>query len=217
MRRCAVCQVPTLGGLCVGCQALLQAPLNPCTCCAKPLPVAGNLCGECRNDPPAFSQTFCATVYQPPISSWVQQLKFGDRLDRARLMAESLLPLLQSVPSTVPIIPLPLHRRRLVSRGYNQAHEVARLLAKWQQRPLLDRHLERVKHTAMQAELTERQRAANVRAAFSMSKPIHEPTVLLLDDVMTTGQTMRAAAACLKKAGVDEVMAVVFARSGGHG
>ena len=214
MRRCVVCQVHSRDSLCDGCQSLLQAPINPCRSCAKPLSQANSLCGECRSEPPPFVHTLCATIYQPPVSSWVQQLKFGDRLDRARVMAESLLPVLQTVPSQVPIIPLPLHRQRLLSRGFNQAHEIARVVSKAQHRPLFDRHLQRIKHTAMQAELTEKQRAANVRAAFAVVKPIHEQTVMLLDDVMTTGQTLRAAAGCLKKAGVPAVIAVVFARSG---
>ncbi|WP_223787295.1 ComF family protein [Marinicella meishanensis] len=214
MRRCVVCQVHTPDSLCVGCQTLIQAPANPCVSCAKPMPQADSLCGECRSDPPAFSRTLCATLYQAPVSTWVQQLKFGERLDRARVMAECLMPLVQGLDPTVPLVPLPLHRRRLLSRGFNQAQEIARLLAKAQARPLLDRHLQRVKNTAMQAELSERQRAANVRAAFTVVKPITATTVLLLDDVMTTGQTMRAAAQCLKQAGVAKVIAVVFARSG---
>jgi len=178
------------------------------------MPQAGSICGECRSDPPAFSHTLCATVYQTPINHWVHQLKFGQRLDRARIMAESLLEHLMAVDPSVPIIPMPLHRKRLLHRGFNQAHEIARLVATTQQRALLDRCLVRVKNTAMQAELSEHQRSGNVRAAFAIEQAPSATKVLLLDDVMTTGQTMRAAAKCLQDAGVKEVIAVVFARSG---
>lgn len=195
--------------------SLIIAPENPCLICAKPLNQADGVCGECRSDPPAFSKTICSAVYEPPVNLWVQQLKFGDRLDRARIMAESLLPLIDSVNHYIPIIPMPLHLKRLRSRGYNQAYEVAKIICKQQNRQLLSNALVRVKNTAMQAELHEKQRAANVRAAFKVAKPINHKSVIVLDDVMTTGQTMRSVSKCLIKAGIEEVIVAVFARSGG--
>lgn len=174
------------------------------------------ICGECRSDPPAFAQTICAAIYEPPVSLWVQQLKFGDRLDRASIMAEAMLEPLSSIDTNIPIIPIPLHPKRLQYRGYNQAYEVAKIITKQQHRALLADVLIRTKYTAMQAELHEKQRADNVRAAFKVIKPIGAETVLLLDDVMTTGQTLHSAAKCLLlQAAVKKVMVVVFARSGG--
>ncbi len=213
MQRCALCQVHTKNSLCEGCQTLIQAPGNPCHICAKPLLQAGQICGECRSDEPAFSHTICAAIYQPPVSVWIQQLKFGGRLDRARIMAEALSEPLADVDLSIPILPVPLHKKRLLSRGYNQAYEVAKIIAANQQRHILDRHLVRTKHTAMQAELHEKQRTANVRAAFKVEQPIDAPVVMVLDDVMTTGQTMRSVARCLIQSGVQQVIAVVFARS----
>ncbi|TDR20551.1 ComF family protein [Marinicella litoralis] len=200
--------------MCHGCQSLIQAPTNPCQICAKPLNQPGGICGECRSDPPAFSQTICAAIYEPPVSTWVQQLKFGNRMDRARIMAEALLKPLQAIDNNIPIIPVPLHPKRLRHRGYNQAHEIAKIIAKRQNRPLLSDALIRTKNTAMQAELHEKQRANNVRAAFAVNQPIESDTVIVLDDVMTTGQTLRSVAKCLNQAGVDEVIVAVFARSG---
>lgn len=220
MKRCAVCQVHTEQALCSGCQSLIQAPRNPCQICAKPLNQADGVCGECRSDPPAFSQTICAAIYEQPVSIWVQQLKFGDRLDRARIMAEALLEPMTSIAPKVPIIPVPLHPKRLLARGYNQAYEVAKIITKQQNRPLFADILIRTKNTAMQAELHEKQRSANVRAAFDVSKDfvneaIKSETVIVLDDVMTTGQTLRSISNCLIKAGVKQVIVAVFARSGG--
>ncbi len=214
MKRCAVCMVPSDQMLCQGCWALLEPIEFPCQCCAKPLNQEG-ICGECQADQPAYTSTYSVTVYQPPASQWVQQLKFGDRLDRARIMAETMADKLSAVPVHVPIVPVPLHPKRLRSRGYNQALEVARMICKIQQRPLLSDLLVRVKYTAMQAELHEKQRAANVRSAFSVVKPIKHEVVILLDDVMTTGQTLRSAAKTLKKAGQKEILVAVFARSNG--
>jgi ComF family protein len=214
MLRCAVCQTTSHESLCEGCQSLLKPPENPCQICAKPLNQAGGVCGECRSEPPAFSHTHCAAIYQAPVDKWVQQLKFGERLDRARIMGETLAQLLTDVNNSIPIIPVPLHPKRLRKRGYNQAFEIAKIICKQQNRPLLSDVLVRIKNTEMQAELHEKQRAANVRAAFQVVKPIEHPKVLLLDDVMTTGQTLRSASNCLIKAGVVEVKIAVFARSG---
>ncbi len=214
MQRCAHCHIHSLSSLCEGCQSLIVAPENPCLICAKPLNQANGFCGECRSEPPAFNQTLCAAVYQSPVSSWVQQLKFGERLDRARLIAESMIPLLEVVAQEIPIIPMPLHLKRLRKRGYNQAYEIAKIITKAQSRKLIGDALVRTKNTAMQAELHEKQRAANVRAAFKIDRPIEHDAVILLDDVMTTGQTMRSAAKCLAGAGIKEVIVAVFARSG---
>ncbi len=215
MNRCAVCLVHAEQMLCHGCEGLIQAPQNPCQICAKPLNQVEAICGECRSDPPAFSQTVCAAIYEPPVSLWVQQLKFGDRIDRASIMAEAMLEPLSSLDPSIPIIPVPLHPKRLRSRGYNQAYEIAKIIARKQRRPLLSDVLIRCKNTAMQAELHEKQRSANVRAAFVVNQVVEEQTVIVLDDVMTTGQTMRSIANCLHQAGIENVIAAVFARSGG--
>ena len=217
MKRCAVCQVHSQTALCDGCQSLIEPPINPCQICAKPLNQSNGICGECRSDPPAFSQTICAATYEPPVSLWVQQLKFGDRMDRARIMAEALLKPLDSLDNNIPIIPVPLHPKRLKSRGYNQAYEIANIIAKKHKRKLLSNALIRIKNTAMQAELLEKQRSANVRAAFAVNGSIDDKKVIVLDDVMTTGQTMRSISSCLLKAGVEKVIGVVFARTGGSG
>ena len=216
MKRCAVCWVHSSNALCEACFSLIQAPVNPCQYCAKPLNQAGGVCGECRSDRPAFNHTYCAALYQSPVSLWVQQLKFGERLDRARIMAEAMAQTIHQVPKHIPIIPVPLHPNRLLVRGYNQASELAKIIAQKQHRKVLDNVLIRTKNTAMQAELHEKQRADNVRAAFSTSQAVQYEKVLLLDDVMTTGQTLRSAAKCLINSGVQSVDVVVFARSYGH-
>ncbi|MGJ8663744.1 MAG: ComF family protein [Marinicella sp.] len=148
------------------------------------------------------------------MSTWVQQLKFGDRMDRARLMAECLLKPLSEYEQSIPIIPVPLHPTRLKSRGYNQAYEVARIIGQKQNRPIIDKLLFRIKDTAMQAELPEKQRSANVRSAFAVAEAQKIPHVIVLDDVMTTGQTLRSITMCLRKSGVERVTVAVFARSG---
>ncbi len=216
MLRCTICATESQSTLCLACRSLLSKPQNGCPTCGKPLPHDDTtLCGECLASAPDFDAVIYASLYQYPIDHWVHQLKFGAHLAAAQVMAEALLPLLESIPHQVPLLAMPLHPSRLRQRGYNQAHEIARTIAQKQNRALLLDTLVRNKATQMQAALREKQRAANVRGAFSCPTNIPHRHVLLVDDVMTTGQTLRAAAKSLKKAGVQQVTAVVFARSKG--
>ncbi|KAA3638197.1 MAG: ComF family protein [Proteobacteria bacterium] len=218
MNRCVICQCSAKKLLCTGCQTLIKAPQAGCRCCAKPLPKLSDcnnsrLCADCRKRLPVFDQIFCAGVYQSPGSNWVLALKFSGHLHWARAMAELMTPCLADVPLDWPLVAIPLHRKRLLKRGYNQAHEIARLLAQFSGRQALSDVIIRRKDTAMQATLPEKKRQANVRNAFAVVDRDLPPVVILVDDVLTTGQTLSAAAAVLKKAGVQQVYGVVFLRS----
>ena len=216
MFRCTLCATPSQQALCISCQSLLIKPSHACKCCGKPLITEdATQCGECLSSKPAFDQVIYASLYQYPIDHWVHQLKFGDQLTAAQIMAEAILPHMDSIETPVPMIPMPLHPTRLRKRGYNQATEIARIIAKIQSRPLIHNALIRTKATQMQAELREKQRKANVAGAFECPDKLNHKKVLLVDDVLTTGQTLRAASKALKKAGVKQVIAVVFARSKG--
>ncbi|MCX7544940.1 ComF family protein [Marinicella gelatinilytica] len=219
MSRCVVCHCHTQTLLCKECQTLIKPPEYGCQQCAKPMPKAnhhGTLrCPDCRKAPPAFNHIKCAGIYQPPGSDWVMALKFSGHLHWARAMAELLQPVIKDIAVDWPLMAMPLHRRRLRTRGYNQAFEMTRLLAGFSGRQVLTNVLERNKYTAMQATLPEKQRRANVRDAFTVKHNDLPQSVLLVDDVLTTGQTLSAAAASLKKAGVDQVYGVVFLRSAG--
>ena len=216
MFRCTLCATPSQQALCISCQSLLIKPSHACKCCGKPLITEdATQCGECLSSKPAFDQVIYASLYQYPIDHWVHQLKFGGQLTAAQIMAEALIPQLESIEHAIPLIPMPLHPARLRLRGYNQAAVIAKIIAQAQQRPILHSGLIRTKATKMQAELREKQRKANVAGAFKCPEKIDHETVLLVDDVLTTGQTLRAAAKTLKKAGVKQVIAVVFARSKG--
>lgn len=213
MLRCSICQQQSKLALCPACQSLLTKPQHSCQTCGKSLPQSQTQCGTCLHQPPAFDCFYYATRYQYPIDHWIQQLKFGEKIEMASIMAQSLIPLLPDISDKIPIIPIPLHPQRLKTRGYNQAQEIAQIIAKQQNRPLRCDLLKRHKATQMQAQLTAKQRITNVRNAFSCSsKP--PPTVILLDDVLTTGQTMNAAAKALKKQGTTTIIATTFARSG---
>lgn len=216
MFRCTLCASPAAQALCPACQSLLIKPDFSCQYCAKPLP-SDNLktCGECLSEKPAFDAIIYASLYQYPIDHWVHLLKFGGQLTAAQIMADALAPQLKSIDRSIPLIPMPLHPSRLRLRGYNQAAVIAQVIARTQKRPLLHNALIRTKATKMQAELREKQRKANVTGAFKCPEILNHKKVLLLDDVLTTGHTLRAASKTLKKAGAQHITAVLFARSKG--
>ncbi len=127
------------------------------------------------------------------------------------LFAELMQDLLSGINSQYCLMPVPLHISRLRSRGYNQAYEMAKELAKLTNRPLIN-SLKRVKNTQMQAQLKLNQRANNVSKAFAVNEPIIHKHIVLIDDVMTSGNTLNECAKTLKKAGAEDVKIIVFAR-----
>jgi len=211
--RCLHCQAPEETIICSGCRSLLRQSQHSCVRCAQTLESADLVCGRCQQQPPAFDTTYTACVYEHPVDWWVHALKFNGQLAYARLMAHCLLPQLQRLDANIPLIPVPLHEHRYRQRGYNQAYEIARELSQLSGHSVLQQALVRTRDTAMQSELSGQQRQSNVRKAFQAAECIQADHVLLVDDVMTTGHTLRACAAALQQAGVEKIDVMVFARA----
>ena len=112
------------------------------------------------------------------------------------------------------LVPIPLERKRLKQRGFNQAEEIARILSSKLNIPLLPDCLKKIKTTSPQVELSQKERIENIKGAFGIEKPnlIQNKKILLVDDIYTTGATMEEAARILKEAGAKEVWGVVVAR-----
>lgn len=220
---CALCGGHAQAAVCSACAHQYLAVRARCACCANPLGQgdAGRRCGACLAAPPGFDATVTACDYAAPLDALVLQLKFGAQLALAPWMAarlhEALLGSGQPLPDLV--CPVPLGRQRLVERGYNQALEVARPLARRLARPVLPQLLERVRDTAPQAGTEPRARAVNVRGAFAVPDValVAGRHVGVVDDVMTSGHTLAQAAAALKRAGAARVTNIVFARTPPHG
>lgn len=207
-------------GLCARCQAALAPlPREACAVCARPLAAhalpADYRCGACRQRPPAFDRLLALWSYRPPLDAVVQGLKFGrlDYLGRhlAAALAKGFGDRLAGFDG---IVPVPLHWRRHLARGYNQAERIAR--------PLADRLglpcalvLSRRRATPPQSLLGKTDRLANLRRAFRVPRParVRGLRILLVDDVATTGATLDAAASALKKAGAAAVTALVTGRT----
>ena len=196
--------------LCPACIAELPALAESCTRCALPSP-GGSVCGSCLASPPHFDVTIALWLYEFPCDRLVQALKYRARLALASFFARSLASRLG--PEIDLLVPMPLHPRRLAQRGFNQAVEIARGLAKHTGLPLRRRAARRVKDTAPQAELPYDERARNVRGAFACDLDLSGKRVAVIDDVMTTGTTLSELARALKRAGAARVENLVIARS----
>jgi ComF family protein len=212
---CLACGGRGAGGrdLCAACHCGLPWLRSACPRCALPLPTPGSVCGECLRDPPPLDAIHAAFLYAPPLDRLLPRFKFHGDLAAGRLLAALMCETAPSMPNDAVIVPIPLHRKRLRQRGYDQALELAKPLAAACGFPLRDDLLHRARATAAQSRLHADQRKRNLRNAFEVDSELALPScVVLVDDVMTTGATLHAAAKALRKAGVARVEAWVCAR-----
>ena len=222
--RCLACggMVETQGRLCAGCWRALTFLAPPqCRLCGYPLPYAlpeAPLCGSCAVEPPAFDRARAALRYDEGARSLILAFKHADRTDSApafgRWLARAGAELLAGADL---IAPVPLHRWRLLKRGYNQAAILARALARETALPLVPDLLQRRRATRSQQGLSGQARLANVTAGAFRPHPWHRARiagrkVVLVDDVMTTGATVGACAQVLRKAGAAGVDVLTLAR-----
>lgn len=215
---CVLCRKPGADGheLCTAC--LIDLPYNTlaCTRCALPLPAPSEaLCGNCQQKPPAYDHALSLFHYAHPVDQLIQRLKFNAKLNMARLFGELMAGQLLRQKRMLPelIIPVPLHRARLRTRGFNQALEIARPLAQRLGIPIDYQHCVRSRATAVQSLLPAKEKHANVKGAFSVAKPVRARHIALIDDVMTTGHTLEEVARVLRKAGVERIDVWVVARA----
>jgi ComF family protein len=212
---CFLCGTGSGAGLlCSDCAAELPIlPAGACPICALPCG-EGRACGPCQRHPRAFDRTVASFLYDFPIGEMVQALKYGHRLQVAGFFADTLTARLagdEALPDL--ILPMPLHPDRLRQRGYNQAAEIARPLARQLGRGLALTTLVRDVDTPPQVGLPWKARAANVRGAFRCVEDLEGLRVAVVDDVLTTGATLHEVARCLKGRGAAWVENWVVART----
>jgi ComF family protein len=214
---CEVCRRWDHGRLCGDCHTRFATPLPRCARCGLRTGMPVERCGECLRDEPPFIATRCAVDYAFPWDRLIARFKFHDQVE----LADALVALMLREPPPLPpgsmLLPMPLSHRRLAERGYNQAWELARRLARALSLPARADVLERVLDTPPQAELGRAERQHNLRAAFMVAPALRSAVqgraVTLVDDVMTTGASAREAAACLLRAGAARVDVWVLART----
>ena len=172
---------------------------------------SGTVCGACLDRSPRFDRAEAPFAYRFPVDALIHALKYGGRLALASTLGEALA---QAVPHDVDaIVPMPLARSRLVERGFNQALEIARVVATRTGIPLLPLACRKVVDTPPQATLPWKDRAKNVRRAFVCDADLRGKRIAVVDDVLTTGATLSEVARVLRKAGAAEVAGWVVART----
>lgn len=203
--------------LCAACIDALPWNRQACPHCAIPLPspidTPASVCGDCLQHPPPLHVARAACRYDFPLDRLLPRFKFHGDLAAGRLLAQLMHEAFAHADRPDALIAVPLHRARLRQRGYDQALELAKPLARALRLPLLSDHLVRDRDTAPQSRLDAVQRRRNLRHAFAVTTKSELPAhVALIDDVMTTGATLHAAAHALQRAGVLRVDAWVCAR-----
>lgn len=215
--QCAVCHHWPARLLCEPCVSTFAQPHKRCHTCALPLEAASALCPQCLKTPPPLDECLAAVAYGYPWSTVIQAFKFREETGWARHLGL----LMRSAPWVEPaldaadwVIPMPLSQKRLQERGFNQAQLLAQALepAKIRSAAML-----RVQHTPPQSTLHRNERLVSLGTAFAMA-PQWQPQargkrVVIVDDVMTTGASLHAVAACLRRAGASHITGLVLART----
>ncbi|SMF52894.1 comF family protein [Alteromonadaceae bacterium Bs31] len=213
---CFLCDEPCSESLCTPCLQALPALTSCCSTCALPLASDG-LCGECQRQKPSFDGCICPYSYQEQIPALINQFKHQRHIALGKLLAQTLAVKLRAtqaadeLASSV-LVPVPMHWRGLLSRGFNQAEVIAQELSKRLNLPLA-RAIRKKANTRHQQNLKRKQRLNNSRNLFVARTETAKKRILLVDDVMTTGATAEAISAVLKQAGAEQVIVVALART----
>lgn len=210
-------------------------PLHICPDCLEKLPLIGDAfcsicgipfvagdkphpCSRCIKNPPPYSAARAAFMHAGDIKELIHRFKYnGDtRLRRSLglLTAEKLAKFAKESSADL-IVPIPLHNKRLKNRGFNQALLLAEIFSKAWQIPLQRHLIKRTRLTVPQVELGRKQRLSNLHDAFMVAdqRLVAGKTIMLVDDVTTTGSTLWEASAVLKKAGARKVLAVTISHA----
>ena len=216
--RCAGCGivVEQVHSFCSDCWTKVEF-LGPggCSSCGLPLQATeADQCAVCLAKPPRIARTRAAVVYDDLARGVAIRLKYGRKVALARTMARYMAPLLDAEGGDLLLVPVPLHRSRIWSRGFNQSAIVARELSRLTGLQTLPRALTRTRRTPPLKGMSPLQRRRAVAGAFTVpeSEIVRGKTVILIDDVLTTGSTANACARALRRAGAARVELVSWAR-----
>ncbi len=221
--RCPTCgdAVGEHGGLCLSCWSKLVIPGEPCCAsCQRPFGSEeikeGSLCAPCLAKPPRHDGISAATLYNDTSRKLVLAFKHGRKIALAKLLARLMLARLPELKGDWLVVPVPLYRRRLWERGFNQSALLAREIAHSRGKSLLVDGLIRTRATPSLGGLGRKERASVLAGAIAVnparSERIKGAQVLLVDDVMTSGATSDACIRAIRKAGARKVRISCFAR-----
>lgn len=200
---------------CENCQQSAEnLPTEICQICGNPH--SGNgICNRCADEPPVFRQLRSAVVFKGAVRNAIHRLKYNHDMGLGESLSKHLIELAKDLNWTLDCVTsVPLSNAHLMERGYNQSNLLARPLALALQIPFLPQVLKRTRETRPQVGLTAKERDINVRDAFwANANLVKNKTVVVVDDVTTTGSTIRACASALHEAGALSVYGLTLARA----
>lgn len=201
--------------LCQGCENDLPRMEHPCWQCGLTIPIGQEICGRCLTNPPLFSHCYSAFKYAAPVDTLINQFKNHSKLVNGKVLSVIMARSYVSDHIIVPDfwLPVPLHKNRLKSRGFNQAFEIATTLADMTQRPINSRLCRRIAHTPDQKSLNFTDRQANIRKAFILDQTLSGETIGIVDDVITTSATVSELTRLLLQNGAGDIQVVSLART----
>jgi len=221
---CLTCDAPVgaPGQFCAACFRRTAFVTDPCcACCGRPFGARGQggvsgVCSECRAHPPAWTAARAALRYDDQARRILLPFKHGDRIEIARALAPHMARAGAALLAAADwLVPVPLHRGRLLSRRYNQSALLAQALARISGRPAVLDGLRRTRATGSLGQKSGQQRRAEVAGAFAVRSSrrgqLADARVLLIDDVLTSGATANACARALLDAGAARVDVLVAA------
>ena len=202
--------------ICPDCWNLIERilPKNSCRICGKWIP-RGDICTECRAQPPSFEQIRSWAYYQGVARQIVTGIKYQRRFGLLPYLSPTLADSIQSWGISFDVItPVPLGKMRFRERGYNQADLIAKPIARILNQSYKPGALERIHETRSQVGLDAGERRANLQGAFRADGEIcRNKSILVIDDISTTGATLNACAEALKQAGAKSVYCFTVART----
>ncbi len=215
---CIVCTKPAGKDsfVCVRCASDLNyiGSNFACKTCLSPVLPGEYRCPSCMINPPKYKRLIAAVSYSGEVQKTLRLFKFYDQPQYAASFSRLLCDVLyrENCIDFDAIVPVPLSKKRLKERGYNQSELIANGIGAQLHIPCIPDALKKVKETARQSDLSFKERAKNIRGAFSLHKPdeVRGKKVLLIDDIFTTGATMREAALTLSKS-TNQIIAATVA------
>lgn len=213
--QCAACGTPTRDPLCAGCGPSLAELGAACPRCAQPTGELAVVCARCMRTPLPLERIVAPWRFGGALASAIRRLKFTGATHIARTLAPLWSPILAAAVAEhdAIVVPVPLHWRRRFSRGYDHAWLLATHACAVERIAPPIAALRRVRASPPQSTLPAAARADNVRGAFAVRRDVRGRTVILVDDVVTTGATLAAAARALRRAGARHVIGVALARA----
>ncbi|WP_226664547.1 ComF family protein [Microbulbifer aggregans] len=220
LTRCLLCNAAEADacGTCAPCRHELPHLGQACQQCALPLATATDtLCPRCLRQPPSNSSCHACWYYAYPVAQLIQRFKYRADLTAGRTLAEvaaqQLAPAVSRDNRPDLLVPMPLHWRRQLARGYNQAQLIADIWGRRWQIPVNNRLLRKAVFTGSQQQLKREERLKNLSRSFAASNAVKGRHIGLVDDVITTGASLEAASATLLTAGARLVSTYALART----